>query len=312
MFENSILNHIGDTPLIEISSRIVPDSSARIFAKIEGSNPTGSMKDRMALAMIEEAEKDGRLKKGDTVVEYTSGSTGTSLALVCAIKGYHLKIVTSNAFSQEKLNHMEALGAELVVIKSNDGKITEELFKKLIEKARQLSYEPNVYWTDQINNHDMLVGYRKLGEEIVSQTNKKIDMFVHSVGTCGSLRGISSVLNSCNPSINITAVEPTESAVLSGRKSGAHSIEGMGAGFVVPHWSAGLANDIVTVSTDEAMECSRMLAKKDAIFAGTSSGANLHAALQIASGKSKEHTIVTLFPDNGLKYLSTALYKHGL
>ena len=306
-----ILNCIGNTPLVELSNNIVPHGSARIFAKIEGVNPTGSMKDRMALAMIEEAERDGRLKQGDTVVEYSAGSTGTSLAQVCAVKGYSLRIVTSEVFSQDKLDHMRALGAELIMIPSKNGGITKTLFTEMIETARQLSKEPHVYWTDQINNHDMLVGYQKLGIEIWEQTKGQIDAFVHSVGTCGSLRGISTELLKHKSGIKMVAVEPAESPVLSGGQTGSHSIDGIGAGFVVPHWNPNLVSEILTVTTSEAMLWTRKLAEKEAIFAGTSSGGNLVSALRVAKRMPSDSVVVTLFPDTGLKYLSTDLYNNA-
>ncbi|MBS8230272.1 cysteine synthase family protein [Marinobacter salarius] len=303
-----ILSCIGHTPLVELSDKIVPKDSARVFVKLELANPTGSMKDRMALAMIEEAEKSGKIKPGDSVVEYTSGSTGTSLAQVCAAKKYPLRIVTSDAFSSEKLNHMSALGADLVLIPSQGGGITKALFSQMIEKTRELSRTPNVYWTDQMNNHDMLVGYQQLGKEIWEQTDGRISAFVHGVGTCGSLRGISTVLKARDKGISVVAVEPEESPVLSGGESGSHSIEGIGAGFLVHHWESGLANEIVSVSTKEATEWARKLAEKESIFAGPSSGANVAAALRIASQLTPDSVVVTLLPDTGFKYLSTSLY----
>ncbi|WP_300497754.1 PLP-dependent cysteine synthase family protein [Marinobacter sp.] len=303
-----ILNCIGHTPLVELSDKIVPRDSARVFAKLELSNPTGSMKDRMALAMIEEAEKSGKIKPGDSVVEYTSGSTGTSLAQVCSAKNYPLRIVTSDAFSSEKLNHMVALGADLVLVPSQGGGITKALFSQMIEKTRELSKSPNVYWTDQMNNHDMLVGYQQLGKEIWEQTDGRISAFVHGVGTCGSLRGISTVLKAKDKEIKVVAVEPGESPVLSGGESGSHSIEGIGAGFLVHHWDSGLADDIVAISTKEATEWARKLAESESIFAGPSSGANVAAALRIASQLPADSVVVTILCDTGFKYLSTSLY----
>nr|WP_019364575.1 cysteine synthase family protein [Pseudomonas luteola] len=307
--KSGVLNCIGNTPLIEISGRIVPRDGARIFAKLELSNPTGSMKDRMALAMIEEAEKQGKLRPGDSVIEYSSGSTGTSLAQVCAAKGYPLRIVTSDAFSMEKLNHMKALGAELVLVPSNGSGITKALFTEMIETTRKLSDAPNVYWTDQMNNHDMLVGYRQLGQEIWEQTSGKITHFVHGVGTCGSLKGISRELRKNNEGISITAVEPSESPVLSGGTPGSHSIEGIGAGFIVHHWDPKLVDDIVNVSTKDAYQMARKLSQEESIFAGPSSGANLQAALTLAKHLTPDDIIVTIFCDSGFKYLSTELYQ---
>jgi len=305
----NILGCIGNTQLIELSDRIVPKDGARIFAKLELSNPTGSMKDRMALAMIEEAEKSGKLKPGYKVVEYSSGSTGTSLAQICSSKGYPLRIVTSDAFSSEKLNHMRALGADLVLIPSHGQGITKALFTEMIEKTRVLSQEPDVYWTDQMNNHDMLVGYRQLGAEIWDQTGGRINAFIHGVGTCGSLRGISTELLKRNNDILIAAVEPKESPVLSGGAGGSHSIEGIGAGYLVHHWDPKLADSIFSISTAEALAVARELAKKESIFAGPSSGANVCAALQLAKRLPEDAVIVTIICDSGFKYLSTELYK---
>ncbi|KTT13353.1 cysteine synthase [Pseudomonas oryzihabitans] len=306
---NNILDCVGNTPLIELSEKIVPRGGARILAKLELSNPTGSMKDRMALAMIEEAEKSGKLRPGDRVVEYSSGSTGTSLAQICSLKGYPVKIVTSDAFSAEKLNHMRALGAELVLVDSRGQGITKALFTEMIERTRVMSYEPNVYWTDQMNNHDMLVGYGKLGQEIWEQSEGRVDAFVHGVGTCGSLRGVSTELLKCNPNIIVGAVEPKESPVLSGGVGGGHSIEGIGAGYLVHHWEPSLAHEIFSISTQQALEMARELARTEAIFAGPSSGANVCAALQLARKLSPDSTIVTILCDSGFKYLSTPLYQ---
>lgn len=308
---SSIIDSIGNTPLIELSDRLRSPASARVFVKLEMVNPTGSMKDRMALAMISEAEKSGKIKPGFEVLEYSSGSTGTSLALVCAIKGYPVRIVTSDAFSDEKLNHMRALGANLLLIPSLGGGITKALFTEMIEKTRELSQGENIYWTDQMNNHDMLIGYRRLGEEIWRQTDGNITAFVHAVGTCGSLRGVSTELRRCSPSTSIVAVEPTESAVLSGGQPGSHSIEGMGAGFIVHHWNPDLVDEIITVSNKEAYEGALSLARHECIFAGPSSGANLVAALRIAKRLPRDAIVVTLLPDSGFKYLSTPLYQFG-
>ena len=310
--QSGVLKCIGNTPLVELSARLRPAGSARVFVKLEMMNPTGSMKDRMALAMIEEAEKSGKIRPGYKVVEFSSGSTGSSLALVCAAKSYPLLIVSSDAFSEEKLNHMRALGAELVLIPSYGRGSTKALFTEMIEKARQLSDQPNTYCTDQMNNHDMLAGYTKLGEELWQQTGKRISTFVHSVGSCGSLRGVATELRRCDANIRIVAVEPTESPVLSGGQPGSHSIEGVGAGFIVDHWEPDLANEIVTVSTEEAFGGAQSLVKAEGIFAGPSSGANLVAALRIARNLPSEATVVTLLPDSGFKYLSTPLYRRGV
>lgn len=304
----SILERIGSTLLIQLRSLDSGDN-ARVLVKIESENPTGSMKDRMALAMIEAAEKDGRLKRGGNVVEYTGGSTGVSLALICGVKGYPLHIVTSDAFSLEKQDHMRALGAELTLVNSVDGGIDETLTRNMIEAARQIRERNGGFWTDQLNNADQLDAYRTMGEEIWQQTGGKVDAFVHSVGTAASLRGVGESLREKRADIHIVAVEPSESAVLSGGETGIHKIEGIGAGFVVPLWEPSVVDEIVTVSTNEAKEMTRRLARSEALFAGTSTGGNLVAALKVAARLGAKATVVTLMCDSGIKYLSTDLYK---
>ena len=304
----SILERIGSTSLIQLRS-LDSGNNARVLVKIESENPTGSMKDRMALAMIEAAEKDGRLKRGGNVVEYTGGSTGVSLALICGVKGYPLHIVTSDAFSLEKQDHMRALGAELTLVNSVDGGIDETLTRNMIDAARQIRERNGGFWTDQLNNADQLDAYRTMGEEIWQQTGGKVDAFVQSVGTAASLRGVGESLREKRPDIHIVAVEPSESAVLSGGETGIHKIEGIGAGFVVPLWEPSVVDEIVTVSTNEAKEMTRRLARSEALFAGTSTGGNLVAALKVAERLGAKATVVTLMCDSGIKYLSTDLYK---
>ena len=305
----SILDTIGRTRLIPLQ-HIVPENSARILVKLEYENPTGSMKDRMALAMVEAAEADGRLRPGGSVVEYTGGSTGVSLAFVCAAKRIPLHIVTSEAFSKEKRDHMKALGARLTLVASPTGGTTKALTLEMIETARTLAAAPGSYWTDQLKNTDQLSSYERMGEEIWEQANRRVSAFVQSVGTCGSLRGISARLRGHNEAVHIVAVEPEESAVLSGKPSGSHKIEGTGAGFVVPLWTDKLANEIQTVSTQEAMATARRLARDEGIFAGTSTGANVAVALRVAERLGPDHTVITVAVDSGMKYLSTALYAH--
>ncbi len=303
-----ILHAIGNTSMVRLR-KVVPPDCADIFVKLEWENPTGSIKDRMAQAVISRAEEDGRLKPGDTVVEYTGGSTGTSLALVCAAKGYRLRIVSSDAFSREKLDHMAALGAELTLVRSEGGLTTKKLILDMIEAARGLSQEPHTYWTDQLNNHDSIAGYYSLGEEIWSQTNGEIDAFVHCVGTAASSRGVATVLKRYKPSIKIVAVEPAESSVLLGGQAGPHKIEGVGIGYTPPLWEPTLVDEILPVKTDDAKEMARRLAREEALFAGTSSGANVVAAIQVAERLGPEAKVVTLMADSGLKYLSTDVYR---
>ena len=290
--------------------KVVPPNCADIFVKLEWENPTGSLKDRMAHAVISRAEEDGRLKPGDAVIEYTGGSTGTSLALVCAAKGYPLQIVSSDAFSREKLDHMAALGAELTIVRSEGGLTTKKLILDMIEAARGLSQEPHTYWTDQLNNHDSIAGYYSLGEEIWSQTKGEIDAFVHCVGTAASSRGVATVLKRYKPSIKVVVVEPAESAVLLGGQAEPHKIEGVGIGYTPPLWEPTLVDEILPVRTDDAKDMTRRIALEEALFAGTSSGANVVAAIQVAERLGPDATVVTLMADSGLKYLSTDVYRN--
>jgi cysteine synthase A len=303
-----ILDAIGNTSLVRLR-KVVPPDCARIYAKLEWENPTGSMKDRMARAVISRAEEDGRLKPGDTVVEYTGGSTGTSLALVCAARGYRIRIVSSDAFSREKLDHMAALGAELTVVPSDEGRSTKKLFLDMVETARKLSREPNTYWVNQLENSDTIAGYYPMGEEIWSQTAGKVDAFVQSVGTAASSRAVATVLKRHRPDVRIVAVEPAESSVLSGNPPGPHRIEGIGIGFTPPLWEPSLVDEIVPVATDDAKEMARRIAREEALFAGTSSGANVIAAIQVGKRLGPDACVVTLMIDSGLKYVSTDVYK---
>jgi len=305
--DQSILRRIGGTPLLALG-RIVPAGCARILLKLESANPTGSMKDRMALAMIEAGERSGRLRAGGRVVEYTGGSTGVSLALVCAARGYPLSIVTSDAFSLEKRRHMAALGAELTIVPSAGGGMDAALTRAMVAAARDIAGRTGAFWTDQLNNSDQLAAYRAMAEEIWRQAAGRVDAFVQSTGTAASVRGIAEGLRRRGPDIRIVAVEPAESAVLSGGKSGVHKIEGVGAGFVVPLWQPSVVDEIATVSTEEAMAMARRLARTEALFAGTSTGANLVAALALGKRLGPDATVVTVMCDSGLKYLSTPLY----
>ena len=304
----SILDAIGNTSLVRLR-KVVPPGAADVFVKLEWENPTGSVKDRMALAVISRAEADGRLVPGGTVVEYTGGSTGASLALVCAVKGYRLRIVTSDAFSPEKLNQMTALGAELTLVPSEGGLTTKKLIQDMIETARGLSREPRSFWTDQLHNPDTIAGYHVLGEEIWSQTAGSVGAFVHSVGTAASIRGVGTVLERHAPGVRIVAVEPAESSVLRGGPAGPHKIEGVGIGYTPPLWDAALVDEVVPVATDAAKDMARRLAREEGLFAGTSSGANVLAAIQVAERLGPGQTVVTLMADSGLKYLNTDVYR---
>jgi cysteine synthase A len=299
-----ILSCIGNTSLLALRN-IVPKNGSSILLKLENENPTGSMKDRMALAMIEAAEADGRLPADGSVVEYTGGSTGVSLSLICAVKGYPLQIVSSDAFAREKLDHMQLLGAELKVVQSDSGRMTEKLTRDMIEAARLITERTGGFWTDQLNNTDQLSAYHKMAEEIWVQTGGQIDGFVQSVGTAASLRGIAEALRGHNEQISIVAVEPSESAVLSGGPTGAHKIDGVGAGFVVPLWQEDIADQIDQVSTEEALAMAMRLARDEGLFAGTSTGANVIAAGRLAEQLRPDATVVTVMCDTGMKYLKT-------
>ncbi len=305
-----ILGAIGDTSLVRLS-RVVPPGCADVLVKLEWENPTGSVKDRMAQAVISRAEEDGRLRPGYTVVEYTGGSTGASLALVCAARGYRLRIVSSDAFSRDKLDHMAALGAELTFVPSEGGRTTRKLILDMIEAARVLSRVPNTYWTDQLHNPDTLAGYYPLGEEIWAQTRGEVGAFVHCVGTAASSRGVATVLKRHKPGVRVVAVEPAESSVLRGGPAGPHKIEGVGIGYIPPLWEPSLVDDILAVPTGDAKDMARRLAREEGLFAGTSSGANVLAAIEVVRRLGPGAMVVTLMADSGLKYVSTDVYRRG-
>jgi cysteine synthase A len=305
---DTVLEAVGNTPLIRLR-KVVPTGSAKVLVKLEFANPAGSMKDRVAKAMIEAAEKDGRLRAGGTVVEYTAGTTGVSLAFACAAKGYGLDVVYSDAFSVEKRFTMEAFGARITDVKSDRKKITEALIRTMVETARRIGQRPGHWFCDQLSNRDGAAGYHPLGEEIWRQTEGSVSAFVQAVGTAHSIHGTTEALWKHNPGVRIVAVEPAESAVLSGRPTGAHSIEGVGIGYVPPLWDPKLVNDIIPVPTAEAKAMSRRLAKEEGLFVGTSSGANTVAALKVAEQLGPQATVVTLMVDSGLRYLSTDLFR---
>lgn len=298
----TVLDCIGNTSLVALRS-IVPKNGARILVKMESENPTGSMKDRMALAMIEAAEGDGRLKTGGAVVEYTGGSTGVSLSLVCAVKHHPLDIVTSDAFAREKLDHMRILGARLHIVPSDSGHMTEQLTRAMIEAARVIAERTGAFWTDQMNNGDQLAAYHTMADEIWDQTGGRVDGFVQSVGTAASLRGIGEALRRYNREVRIVAVEPSESAVLSGGPAGAHKIDGIGAGYVVPLWQEDIADVVERVSTADAVTMALRLAREEGLFAGTSTGGNVIAALRLAEQLGPDATVVSIMCDTGMKYL---------
>ena len=304
----TVLDAIGNTPLVELH-RVVPMGSAKVLVKLEFANPTGSMKDRVAQAMVEAAEKDGRLAPGVIVVEYTAGTTGISLAFVCAAKGYRLKIIFSDAFSDDKRATMRAFGAEVTDVRSDSKQITERLIKEMVGTARRLGQLPGHWFCDQLTNRDGAAGYHPLGEEIWRQTGGKVDAFVQGVGTAHSIHGTTEALWKHDRGIRVVAVEPAESAVLSGKPTGSHTIEGVGIGYVPPLWDPQLVNAIEPVPTAEAKSMARRLAREEGLFVGTSSGANVVAALKVARELGPEATVVTLMVDSGLRYLSTDLFR---
>lgn len=300
---------IGNTPLIKLEHLAEP-GSADIYVKYEGANPTGSMKDRMALSMIEGAEKRGELKPGGTIVEYTGGSTGSSLAMVCAGKGYKAHFVSSDAFAEEKLQTMKAFGAHLEIVPSGNGKITAKLIDSLMARARELSKQPNTFWTDQFNNVDNRNAYHGMAREIIDVLGNDIDEFIAGVGTGGSFSGNAEILKKEIPHIRCIAIEPFNVRALSGGDiSGTHRLEGIGTGFVPSICRLDLADEIIPVKDEDAYATARNLARKEGVFGGTTSGANVWAAIQRAKVLGPGKKIVTIVPDSGLKYLKGDLYR---
>jgi cysteine synthase A len=300
---------IGNTPLLKLE-RLAEPGSADIFVKYEGANPTGSMKDRMALSMIEGAEKRGDLKAGGTVMDYTGGSTGSSLAMVCATKGYRAHFVSSDAFAEEKLQTMRAFGATLEIFASENRKITAKLIDSMVARAKELSTNPNTFWTDQFNNVDNRNAYHTMAREIMAVLGNNIDEFIMGVGTGGSFSGNAEIFKKEIPGIRCIPVEPLHVRSLSGGdKSGTHRLEGIGTGFIPSICRLDLADEIIAVSDADAYATARKLARVEGIFGGTTSGANVWAAMQRARIIGPGKTIVTIICDSGLKYLNGDLYK---
>jgi cysteine synthase A len=301
-----VLRAIGGTPLVRVE-RLVEPGMAEVWVKLESANPTGSYKDRMALAMIEGGERDGRLRPGQTVVEYTGGSTGSSLAFVCTVKGYPLRIVTSDAFAREKLSTMQALGAELDVLPSPEG-ITPRLIPSLMTRAQEIVAESDGFATDQFNNRDMLDGYAGLARELLEQIDGRIDAFCAYVGTAGCFVGVTRELRKHFPDLHRVAIEPAESAVLSGGPPGTHRIEGGGAGFRPPLLGEDDVDEVIAVSTADAFAMARRAARAEGLWSGPSTGANLTVALELARRLGPGKRVVTPLVDSGLKYLAGDLY----
>jgi cysteine synthase A len=302
------LGAIGGTPVVRLG-RLVGEDAAEVWVKLEAANPTGSYKDRMALAMIEAAEADGRLRPGQTVVEYTGGSTGSSLAFVCAVKGYPLRIVSSDAFAAEKIRTMRAFGAEIELIPSPLG-ITPELIPAMVRRAGEIAAQTGAFATDQFNNVDMVDGYRRLGEELVEQLPgpPEIVAFCSYVGTAGCFLGTTRAMGTTLPALRRVVVEPAESAVLSGGPAGTHHIEGGGTGRRPPQLQATDYDEVIAVPEAEAFAMAREAARVEGIFSGPSTGANLVAALRLARRLGPGRRVVTVQVDSGLKYLSGDVY----
>jgi cysteine synthase len=309
MAGEGILDAIGDTPLVRLQ-RIVPASGAEIWVKLEYRNPTGSMKDRMGLSMIEGAEGDELLEPGMTVVEYTGGSTGPALALVCRAKGYRARIVISECFSEERIQLMRALGAELELIPAVEerGSVTAQDIRNMVERAAELAREPGTYATDQFNNPYVIPGHREmLGREIWEQTEGEVTAFCHGIGTAGSLMGVSDALKAHSPEVRIVALEPAGSAAISGGPSGTFAMQGW-TGLVPPHWDADRVDDIWTIEDDEAIAMTLRLAREEGIFAGVSTGANVVGSLRLAEELPPGSVVVTLAVDSGFKYMGGPPY----
>ena len=302
------LEAIGNTPVVQLQ-HTVPPNHASVFLKLEYFNPTGSYKDRMALAMIEQAEQRGALRPGMTVVEYTGGSTGSSLAFVCAVKGYKFHVVSSDAFASEKLKTMKALGAQLDIIASPSGNITSDLIPKMIARAKEIGTNKDSYMTDQFNNKDSLLGYEKIGDELINQFPRGIDAFCGGVGIGGMLMGVARVLKRNNPKTLIVALEPASSPVLSEGRAGEHHVEGLGVGFVPPLLDNTLYDEVRAIHEAEARDMCRRLAKEEGLLVGTSTGLNVVAAVKLAGELGPDKSVVTVACDTGLKYMAGDLFE---
>jgi cysteine synthase A len=310
---SSALAAIGETPLVRLR-QVVPEGAAQVLVKLEGGNPTGSYKDRMALAMIEGAERRGELQPGQRVVEFTGGSTGSSLAFVCSVKGYPLSVVSSDAFSPEKLRTMRAFGAELTVVPSVGGKVTPDLFVRMRAEVQRIAEQHGAFWTDQFNNRDALDGYAVMGQEILAQTAAEgtaVDVFCAAVGTGGMLVGVAGALRAGGSPARVVAFEPHTSPMLTAGTSGAHRVEGTATGTVPPLLTPGSYDEARAVNEDDGREMAVRLARQDGIFTGTSSALNVTGAVTLASELGPGRTVVTVAVDSGLKYLAGDLFGAG-
>jgi cysteine synthase A len=307
VMSESVLHAIGRTPLVRLK-RVVEPGSADVLVKLEYYNPTGSYKDRMALAMIEGAEARGALRRGMRVVEFTGGSTGSSLALVCAVKGYRFAPVSSDAFAKEKLDTMRAFGADLIVVRSEGGRITPGLFDLMRAEVDRLLQEPDTFWTDQFHNPDAITGYMGIGRELVEQTGGRLDAFCGAVGTAGMVTGVSRALKAAGCAARIVALEPASAPMLTAGHGGTHRVEGIAPGFVPPHLRPGVADEARAIDEDEARAMARRLAKEEGVFAGTSSALNVLAAARLAKELGPGKVVATVAVDTGLKYLAGDLF----
>ncbi len=303
----NILETIGNTPIVKLQ-KILPEGCGQVYVKLEAYNPTGSKKDRMALAMIEGAEKRKTLKHGMSVVEYSGGSTGAGLAFVCGIKGYHFTLITADVFGKEKIGLMKALGADLEIVKSDDGKITKELISKMISRAAIIADSPDTFFTDQLNNNDVIEGFVPLGDEILQQLNGDVDAICDTIGTAGTLMGIAKSFKNAASNSKIVALEPASSPILSKGIKGAHNVEGVGLGFIPALYKSEYVDDVIAIEESLARETCRNLAKKEGIFCGTSSGMNVAGAIELSKQLGSKSRVVAVACDTGLKYLSEGLF----
>jgi cysteine synthase len=304
----SVLQAIGNTPVVRLR-RVVTAAMAEVLVKLEYYNPTGSYKDRMALAMIEGAEARGELRPGMRVVEWTGGSTGSSLALVCAVKGYRFTPISSDGFSKEKLQTMRLFGADLEIFPAPNGKLVPELYQQMRRRAEELAKDPGTFYTDQFHNADAIRAYMGIGKELVEQAGGGLAAYCGGVGTAGMIVGVSRALKEAGCKARIVALEPASSPALSTGKGGPHRVEGIAAGFRPSHLTDADFDEVRTVEESAAREMARRLAKEEGIFAGTSSALNVVAALQLAEELGPGHTVATVAVDTGFKYLAGDLYQ---
>src|SRR6187455_3282062 len=307
---DGVLQTIGNTPVVKLNRLTLP-GSADVFVKLEYFNPTGSYKDRMALAMVEGAEARGALRPGMRVVEFTGGSTGSSLGMVCAAKGYPFVVLSSDAFAREKLLTMTAFGADLRLVPSEGGKVTPALFEQFRTEIAKLAAEPNTFWTDQFHNTDALIGYAGIGREILEQTGGRMDVFCGAVGTGGMLAGVARALREGGSRARVIALEPSQSPAMTAGKAGAHRVEGIATGSIPPHMSARPYDEARAIREADGREMARRLAREEGLLIGTSSGLNVAAAIQLARELGPGKVVATVAVDSGLKYLAGDLFEPG-